>query len=98
MANMNVTYEELRGQANQLRMGQQTITETLQNLQTQVNNLVASGFQTDSASGAFQGSYEEFTTGATQAIEGLEGMASFLEQAAQTLQDVDAQLASGIGG
>ena len=54
MANMNVTYEELRSQANQLRQGQQTITETLQNLQTQVNNLVASGFQTDSASGAFQ--------------------------------------------
>jgi WXG100 family type VII secretion target len=98
MANMNVTYDELRSQANQLRLGQQTITETLTNLQTQVNNLVASGFQTDAASGAFQGSYEEFTTGATQAIEGLEGMASFLEQAAQTLQDVDSQLASGIGG
>jgi WXG100 family type VII secretion target len=98
MANMNVTYEELRSQANQLRLGQQTITETLTTLQTQVNNLVASGFQTDAASGAFQASYEEFTTGATQAIEGLEGMASFLEQAAQTLQDVDSQLASGIGG
>ncbi|GHH71840.1 WXG100 family type VII secretion target [Promicromonospora soli] len=98
MANMNVTYEELRGQAGQLRNGQSTIMDTLSNLSTQVNNLVASGFQTDSASGAFQQSYEEFTTGAKQAIEGLEGMASFLEQAAQTLQDVDQQLASGIGG
>lgn len=98
MANMNVTYEELRSQANQLRLGQQTITETLTTLQTQVNNLVTSGFQTDAASGAFQSSYEQFTAGATQAIEGLEGMASFLEQAAQTLQDVDSQLASGIGG
>ncbi|MCZ2263283.1 WXG100 family type VII secretion target, partial [Isoptericola sp. QY 916] len=32
------------------------------------------------------------------AIEGLEGMASFLEQAAQTLSDADSQLAQGIRG
>jgi len=93
-----VSYDELRGQAGQLRSGQQQMTEILQNLQTQVNNLVASGFVTDQASGAFQGSYESFTTGTTQAIDGLEGMASFLEQTAQTLSDVDAQLAQGIRG
>ncbi|WP_166845569.1 hypothetical protein [Isoptericola sp. BMS4] len=46
MANMNVTYDELRSQAGQLR----------------------------------------------------NGMASFLEQAAQTLSDADAQLAQGIRG
>ncbi|WP_460889040.1 WXG100 family type VII secretion target, partial [Promicromonospora xylanilytica] len=68
MANMNVTYEELRGTAGQLRNGQQQIMDTLQNLSSQVNNLVASGFQTDQASGKFQQSYEEFTTGAKQAI------------------------------
>ncbi|MFC6508262.1 WXG100 family type VII secretion target [Promicromonospora citrea] len=96
MANMNVTYEELRGTAGQLRNGQTAIMDQLTNLSTQVNNLVASGFVTDQASGKFQQSYEEFTTGAKQAIEGIEGMASFLEQAAQTLQDTDQQLASGI--
>jgi WXG100 family type VII secretion target len=98
MANVNVTYDELRGQAAQLRNGQQQLTEILHNLQTQVNNLVSSGFVTDQASGAFQTSYEEFTTGTTQAIEGLEGMASFLEQTATTLADVDSQLAQGIRG
>ena len=98
MANVNVTYDDLRSQAGQLRNGQSSIMDTLSNLSTQVNNLVASGFVTDAASGAFQQSYEDFSTGAKQAIEGLEGMASFLEQAAQTLQDVDQQLASGIGG
>jgi WXG100 family type VII secretion target len=98
MANVNVTYDELRSQAAQLRNGQQQMTEILQNMQAQVNNLVSSGFVTDQASGAFQASYEEFTTGTTQAIEGLEGMASFLEQTAQTLSDVDAQLAQGIRG
>ncbi|MFE6969097.1 WXG100 family type VII secretion target [Isoptericola sp. NPDC057653] len=98
MANMNVTYDELRSQAGQLRNGQQQMTDILHNLQSQVNNLVSSGFVTDQASGAFQTSYEEFTTGTTQAIEGLEGMASFLEQAAQTLSDADSQLAQGIRG
>ncbi|OLT49401.1 WXG100 family type VII secretion target [Cellulosimicrobium sp. CUA-896] len=98
MANMNVTYDELRSVAGQLRSGQQTLTETLNNLRTLVNNLTASGFVTDQASGAFNASYEEFTTGTTQAVEGIEGMASFLEQSAQTLADVDSQLAQGIRG
>lgn len=98
MANVNVTYDELRNQATQLRNGQQQITDVLNTLRTQVNNLVSSGFVTDQASGAFQASYEEFTTGTQQAIDGIEGMASFLEQTAQTLSEVDAQLAQGIRG
>lgn len=98
MANVNVTYDELRTTAGQLRSGQQQLTDILNTLRTTVNNLVASGFQTDQASGAFQTSYEEFTSGTQQAVNGLEGMASFLEQSAQTLQEVDAQLAQGIRG
>ncbi|SDS83823.1 WXG100 family type VII secretion target [Paraoerskovia marina] len=96
MANMNVTYEEMRTQATQLRTGQQELLDTLTSLQTQVGNLVASGFVTDQASGAFQTSYEEFTSGTQQAVNGIEGMAQFLDQAAQTLEDVDTQLASGL--
>jgi WXG100 family type VII secretion target len=96
MANMDVSYEELRGTAGQLRNGQTAIMDQLTSLSAQVNNLVASGFKTDQASGKFQQSYEEFTTGAKQAIEGIEGMASFLEQTATTLQETDAQLAQGI--
>jgi len=98
MANMNVTYDELQTQATQLRSGQEQMTGILHDMQVQVGNLVESGFVTDQASGAFQTSYDEFTSGTTEAINGLEGMASFLEQAAQTLQDADAQLAQGIRG
>ncbi len=98
MANVNVTYDEMQGAATRLRAGQQQATETLQHLQQQVDELVAGGFVTDQASGAFQESYQEFTSGTTQAVAGIEGMAHFLEQAAQTLQDVDAQLAAGLRG
>ncbi len=96
MANMNVTYDELRNTAGQLRVGQGTLTDTLSQLQTVVANLTASGFVTDQASGAFNQSYDEFTQGTTRAVEGIEGMAQFLEAAAATLGDVDSQLAAGI--
>lgn len=96
MANMDVTYDDLTGTATQLRTGQQAIMDQLTSLSTQVDNLVASGFRTEMASGKFQTSYGEFTTGAKQAIEGLEGMASYLEQVARTLQETDQQLAQGI--
>jgi WXG100 family type VII secretion target len=98
MSNMNVTYAELDSTANQLTTGQSDLEQILSNLQNIVANLVSSGFQTDSASGAFQTSYDDFTTGAKQTVAGLEGMAQFLKTTAQTLADVDSQLASGIRG
>ncbi|MCL1869461.1 MAG: WXG100 family type VII secretion target [Promicromonosporaceae bacterium] len=98
MSNMNVTYAELDNTANQLTQGQSDLEQTLSNLQHIVANLVSAGFVTDQASGAFQQSYDEFTTGAKQTVQGLEGMAQFLKAAAQTLSDVDSQLAQGIRG
>ena len=59
--------------------------------------LVQDGFTTTRASGAFDASYTEFTTGATKTVQGIEGMASFLEKAAQALQSTDEQLASQLG-
>ncbi len=98
MANMNVTYAELDTTANQLTQGQGDLEQILSNLQQIVGNLVSSGFVTDAASGAFQQSYDDFTSGAKQTVAGLEGMSQFLKQAAQTLSDVDSQLAQGIRG
>lgn len=98
MANVNVTYDEMRTAATQLRNGQQQLTDTLHQLKGLVDSLVSQGFVTDQASGAFQTSYEQFTTGTTQAVSGIDGMAGFLDQAAQTLSDVDSQLAAGIRG
>ncbi|GAB2451854.1 WXG100 family type VII secretion target [Xylanimonas ulmi] len=98
MSNLNVTYAELDATANQLQQGQGDLEQILGHLQQLVANLVSSGFVTDAASGAFQQSYDDFTTGAKQTVAGLEGMAQFLKTSAQTLSDVDAQLAQGIRG
>jgi WXG100 family type VII secretion target len=98
MANMNVTYGEMTDAAHRLISGKDDITAKLHELQALVNNLVNGGFVTDTASGAFHSSYEQFTKGATDAVNGLDGMSQFLTKAADTLQNVDSQLAKGIGG
>lgn len=98
MANLNVTYEEMRTAANNLTNGKEQLVQQLSALQAQVNNLVSSGFVTDQASGAFQTSYDQFTKGTTEAVNGLDGMSTFLTSAADALQNVDSELAKGIGG
>ena len=94
MANMNVTYGEMTDAANRLIAGQDDITAKLHELQ----NLVNGRFVTDQASGAFHTSYEQFTKGTTEAVNGLDGMSQFLTKAADALQNVDSELAKGIGG
>jgi WXG100 family type VII secretion target len=96
MANVNVTYDDLRTQATQLRNGQRSIEDQLAQLKGQIDGLVSSGYVTDSSSRAFEGTYTEFTSGAKQTIAAIEGLAAFLENAATTLQSADEQLASSL--
>ena len=98
MANLNVTYDQMQAAATRLRAGQQDLETKLQELRSLVNDLVSNGFTTSAASGAFNSAYEQFTSGATQTVGGIEGMARFLDTAAQALSDTDAQLASQLGG
>lgn len=98
MANLNVTYEEMKDAAGRLTAGKEDINTKLTELQTLVNNLIGSGFVTDTASGAFGNSYDSFTQGVTQAVAGLDGMSQFLITAADTLQSTDEQLGSAISG
>lgn len=98
MANVNVTYSEMTDAASRLITGKDDLISKLTELQTLVNNLVGQGFVTDSASGAFQTSYDSFTQGTTQAVSGLEGMSQFLISAAEALQNVDTELGNAIRG
>ncbi|MFT4229304.1 MAG: WXG100 family type VII secretion target [Microbacterium sp.] len=97
MANMNVTYDQMHSAAQRLRAGQSEIEANLQNLRQLVQQLVQDGFTTTRASGAFDASYNEFSTGATKTVQGIEGMASFLDRAAEALRSTDEQLASQLG-
>lgn len=98
MSNVSVTYEEMRSAAGQLRTGQENLNTTLSELSTLINNLVQSGFVTDMASVTYNDQFEQFTTGTRQAVEALEGLAAYLEQAADTLSATDSDLSNAIRG
>ncbi len=96
MANISVSYGELEQSAAQLGSGRDEITQKLQFMQTQIGNLVASGFVTDQASGKFQAAYADYTTSANVVVSKLTEIQSFLTQTAVAMRDMDAQLAARI--
>lgn len=98
MANLNVTYSDMKDAAGRLRNGQQEMEAKLLELGQLIDGLVSSGFVTDSASGAYQTQFHQFQTGTKSAIEALEGLASYLDQAADAMQNTDTELANAIRG
>jgi WXG100 family type VII secretion target len=96
MPNLNVTYADMQSAANQLKAGQLQIEGDLARLKQLVDNLVTSGYVTDSSSRQFEASYAEFNTGATRMIQGLTGMGQYLDTAARAFQETDTQLAAAL--
>lgn len=96
MANLNVTYQEMIDAAQRLDAGREQMTTTLTDLSRLIDQLVAEGFQTQLASGAFNETYEKFTSGTTQAVHGLEGLSQFLRSASDAMQKTDEELAKAI--
>jgi WXG100 family type VII secretion target len=96
VANVNVTYADMQSAANQLRSGEQQIEADLAKLKKLIDNLVASGYVTDTSSKQFEASYTEFSTGATKMIQGLNGMGQYLDSAAKAFHETDAQLAAAL--
>ncbi|MCC2334536.1 WXG100 family type VII secretion target, partial [Cellulomonas wangsupingiae] len=68
MANIDVSYQEMRDAATRLTAGQDEITNRLGELRAFIESLVSSGFVTDQASVAFGESYRQFTQGATDTV------------------------------
>jgi len=96
VANVNVTYADMQSAANQLRAGENQIEGDLAKLKKLVDNLVASGYVTDTSSKQFESSYTEFNTGATKVIQGLSGMSQYLDAAAKAFHETDTQLAAAL--
>jgi WXG100 family type VII secretion target len=96
MANVNVTYEEMRDASNRLNGGKEDITQKLSELRTMINSLVNGGYVTDTSSKQFEESYTEFNDGAVQMAEGLTGMGKYLTAAADTFEQADQELAKAL--
>lgn len=97
MSNIRVSYDQMEQSAAQLGQGREEITEKLQSLQQQIQNLVSSGFVTDQASVKFEGAYQEYTTSANTVVTRLAEIQAFLTQAANAMREMDAQIAARIG-
>ncbi|MDO8106038.1 WXG100 family type VII secretion target [Isoptericola sp. b441] len=98
MANLTVSYQDMRDAATRLTTGQEEITTTLHELKAFIESLVSSGFVTDQASVAFGETYRQFTQGTTQTVAALANLGEYLRNAATTLEDADTQLAAGLRG
>ena len=96
MANVTVTYDDIQRVKSSLESGRQSLVDTLDQLNKTVSELVTSGFVTDKASGAFETSYQQFTKGATDTVNGLNGMQQFLQKTQDALTELDSQLASAL--
>lgn len=96
MANVNVTYNDMDTAARTLTASHSEIESMLNSMKSMVDQLVHDGFVTDAASKQFEQSYAEFTKGASQVIEGLNGMSQYLTTASQTFSQIDQQLAKAL--
>jgi WXG100 family type VII secretion target len=92
MANVKVTYEEMRDAGKQLQAGKNDIESRLDQLKRQVDQLVAGGYVTDVSSKQFQISYDDFNKGVREVVRGLDGMNSYLHSAADAFEHTDQQL------
>ncbi len=95
---LKVTYAEMHSAATKLTSGEEELKQKLTELQGIVTNLVNEGFSTEAASGAFHDAYSKFTTGAQTAVGGIDGMVTFLNKAAEALQQTDQGLAQAVSG
>jgi WXG100 family type VII secretion target len=96
MANLNVTYADMKDAAARLLQGKDEMTGKLNELASLVSNLVSNGFQTDQASHAFNDTFTDFQTGTTKAVEALQGLSDFLNAAAEAMQNTDSELSRAI--
>ncbi|GGN85851.1 type VII secretion protein [Streptomyces albiflavescens] len=94
----DITYEKMRHAAKRLGHEKEKMEDKLHGLDSYIDDLVAHGYTTTKGSGAFDDSFKEFTKGMKDTLEGLKGMAKFLEDAAKAYEDLDDQLAKGVKG
>lgn len=94
MPNVNVTYEEMRQAALRLGNGKTEIDGKLNELQKLVNGLVNGGYVTDASSKQFEAAFNEFTSGASKVIAGLDHMGEYLNRAATAFESADKELST----
>ena len=92
MASIRVTPEELESQAQQLVNGSGEVQAIIAKLMGQVNALA--GQWDGQGRVAFEQLFQEWQKGANMTKEGMEGLSTFLNQAATAYRDTDSAIGS----
>ncbi|TDC21089.1 WXG100 family type VII secretion target [Streptomyces sp. 8K308] len=94
---LDVTYQDMHDAGDRLVDEKDALLEKFQQLRTYISDLVTDGYVSRSAT-AFDQKYDEFTNGARQTMEALQGLGDFLHGAADGFSDLDQQLEEGLRG
>ena len=86
--------EEIRGHAAQVNSRAQAAQADFASMKAQLES-ISGAFQGQAAQ-AFQQHWEQWHQGATNLIQALEGLGQFLQVTADTAEQTDQQLASGL--
>ena len=96
MPNLNVTYGEMSDAATRMRNDKADIDSKIAECKSIVDQLTASGFVTDQASGRFDDVHNEFVTSAGQLMDSLDQLSQWLDKAVQAMQHMDTQMAQSL--
>ena len=87
--------EEARSSANQVKEAAEQAKNDFESLKGKLAAL-ADNFRGQAAT-AWDAKYDEWHMGATQMMDGLDGLGQFLEVAANAIEETDTTLASNLG-
>ena len=92
MAEIKLRANEAREMAAHVRSEAIAATDQMNSLRSYLNNL-SSSFTGQTAT-AFDGAFNDWKRGSDQMLQSLEGLGDFLQSAADTIEDVDTEIAS----
>ncbi|QKW08463.1 WXG100 family type VII secretion target [Streptomyces sp. NA04227] len=95
---LDITYQDMRDAAKHVVKEKEKLNEKLDGLRKYIANLVESGYVTKSSSKTFDNNFEEFTKGAKDTVDGLDGMGDYLTMAADKFEQIDEELAKQAKG
>ncbi|MDJ0335771.1 MAG: WXG100 family type VII secretion target [Rhodoglobus sp.] len=93
MADFGASYAEMESMASKLATARDNIQDQLDQLKSQVDELLGNDFKTQHASGKFGDGYTELTTGLKTATDGIGDMGEALRGMMQAIKELDEALA-----
>ncbi|AGK75701.1 WXG100 family type VII secretion target [Streptomyces microflavus] len=88
---------EIEEAASWLRNQKELLQQGLQEADTKMADVVAAAYSTPGSETKFKPYWDEYNTGTKNAIEGLEGVSSFLQAVSNAFVSTDDQTAGSIG-